>query len=259
MATLLRILDRRLPCVAPADLDGWRELAEAGDTVARYRLGRSLLKSGPRGDLTEARRWLWQAAHDGFAAAQLVMAQLSSEGLVPGSKPGSSWWWRVKALRAWANSRRVAGMPLRERLRPYARPVHRLRSGERTKLHYLGAWAHPAVCAVEVGATDDGRLAVMFQSLPKANTGTSVTNMIEHVAFVALAGLLIDGYDVHPQDVAWFEVWPRTDWMPGKVHAVALTWDARAERYRDPVWSAIDVNDLPFDVSHALLPAGERA
>jgi hypothetical protein len=232
-------------------------MAHAGDVVAQYRLGRSLLAAGSHSNLGEARAWLSTSAYSGFAGAQYLLGRLAAEGLVPGGGLGASWWLTAKAVARWPKMGSVASMQIRERLRPLARESKTLRVGVRTKLRYMGMGNTLGQCAVEIGSTSEGRLAVMLQSLPEGNPGTSVTNMIESVAFRVLAELLLDGYDPHPQDVAWFEVWPQTSCNSGHAHAVALKWDVRAERYRDPVWGHVDPSELPFDVRHALLVESE--
>jgi hypothetical protein len=253
MNTILSLLDQRLPRVPSADLDAWRQHARAGDTVSQYRVGRSLLDAGLHSNLAEGRIWLWASAKQGFAPGQYLLGRLAREGLLPGARPGASIWWSARAIASWLKSPGGSELALRDRLRPRARSAKQLRLGERTKLRYMGVGNRPGLCAVELGQTRDGRIAVMFQSLPEGNTGTSVTNMAESVAFRALVELLLDGYDPDPQDLAWLEVWPQTQWTTGHAHALALTWDAHAERYRDPVWSHVDRSELPFDVDHALI------
>ncbi|MGF6988751.1 sel1 repeat family protein [Paraburkholderia sp. JPY303] len=253
-------LDKIWPKVDFHDLDAIQLAAKAGDVLSQYRYGRSLLDAGTHTDVPLGREWLVQAAKQGFAPAQYWLSVLARFGYRGGAPIWAGPLWAAQAARSAWNARGTSHSPFHERLLAVSTRPGKIVFGERTKYPYSGWWDSHSVCAVQFSKDENG-IAVLIQTLPvecsfdgKMNTGTSVTNFIEHLALSILVQLLLDGVDVNPATVRWYELWPagRSIHPRGEVQRLTLTWDAHAERYRKPVWTRVTPDSVPFDVSHAI-------
>ena len=93
--------------------------------------------------------------------------------------------------------------------------------------HYKGYYDCPSQCRLQV----NGNVVIVTDL--DGDTGTSITNMAEH-----LATQVINEFGIKPENLVWIEHYPERghplDRFPENFDLVTFTWDG--QRFRKPVW-----------------------
>jgi len=94
------------------------------------------------------------------------------------------------------------------------------------EFRYKGYWGCDCICGLQCGHNPQtGHDFIILTELP-SNKGTSVTNMVEHLATEAIARLGLD-----PSNTLIFEYYPAR----GKHYLTPETWDLVSPDWRDGV------------------------
>jgi hypothetical protein len=75
--------------------------AREGDAAAQYELGILYGRDGKRHDETEYLRWMLRAANQGYAQAQIEMAQYYETHFALGNAVEAAYWWMLAAKNPW--------------------------------------------------------------------------------------------------------------------------------------------------------------
>ena len=109
-----------------------------------------------------------------------------------------------------------------------------------TKMHYKGFWNCDSICGVEVYKKDK-TIVVVFTELDD-NPGTSITNVIEHLA-TAFKNVFLK--NVPREQIIWIEHYPpnphvdRGDTYDQVDFSVSLGSDGVTVVYKNPKWRRI--------------------
>lgn len=102
--------------------------------------------------------------------------------------------------------------------------------------NYKGYWGFDSKCGVEI-KRDNDKVTVILTELPD-NPGTSVTNMIEHLATMIYHQFL---KDVLVENITWIEHYIES--FAGETFdKVKMEWDG--QRFKNPKWERIKKKEI---------------
>ena len=124
--------------------------------------------------------------------------------------------------------------------------------GTRSKLLYLqNNRKDHASCGVRISYVSAEECQVVIEFLPMMSV-PSVTNVAERLATIILYRLLMDGVDLDPQKIQWFEAYPTDASMRDEGTLKKLEFEWSGAVYRSPRWLFCTKNDLRIDLNDIL-------
>jgi hypothetical protein len=129
----------------------------------------------------------------------------------------------------------------------HAQTNHSLKTdGLRNKLGYRQYNGDPSsVYGVRIHYVSAGDCHIVVEQIPGKSL-PSVTNVAERLATNILYRLLVQGIDLDPQKIKWFEVYPDSDYGRSLPKRVTFEWSE--DVYSNPQWQDCSVRDVRVDL-----------